>query len=376
VGNEHGFIRGLFLLALLAAGAWFIATRWWPAHNYRRFSADLETAVNRQLFEARVYDHQILSHVNREQSRFGLVWIESTMRIQAASGSQLAEIRRRLASLARRSHCQYDEHPAPGGTEAEIHQLFFVLQRFTLLEPVAAPSATTVTPAAPAAVNGPSVAIVVDDVAYDMTAMDRFASLGVPLTFAILPRDRRTKALAEKATQLRFPIILHLPMEPIDVVHNDPGGAALRLRMTPEELHRQFEKDVTSVPNIVGINNHMGSAFTENADKMRLVLRWVKERHLFFLDSRTSLHSVVPRVAREVGVPCRVNEAFLDNSDTVESIEQQLDQVMRMAIKHHYAIAIGHYRRKHLVEALARKIPEFEARGVTFVGLPSLYPPK
>jgi uncharacterized protein len=170
-------------------------------------------------------------------------------------------------------------------------------------------------------------------------------------------------------------LILHLPMEPLDMVHNNPGGAALYLKMTPEELHQQFEKDVASVPGIAGINNHMGSAFTENREKMDLVMRWVKQKRLFFLDSHTTAHSVVPQAAKQAGVPCHVNETFLDNVDEVPDIEHQLDIVLRLAIKHKRTIAIGHYRRKHLVEAFAHKIPQFRAQGVRFVTLPAFYPP-
>ena len=107
---------------------------------------------------------------------------------------------------------------------------------------------------------------------------------------------------------------------------------------------------------------------------MTLVLNWVKEKKLFFLDSHTSAHSVVPKVAKEVGVPCLINETFLDNEDDATAIERQLDLVLQLALKRRRTIAIGHYRRKHLIEALANKIPEFRAHGVTFVGLPTFYP--
>src|SRR5262249_40400793 len=139
------------------------------------------------------------------------------------------------------------------------------------------------------------------------------------------------------------------------------------------ELKSQFDKNVASVPNIVGINNHMGSAFTENEPKMTLVLQWVKMKGFYFLDSHTSVHSVVGKAARHVGVPCLVNETFLDNEDSVAAIKHQLDVVLNLAVKRGRTIAIGHYRRKYLVQALAEKLPEFKARGVQVVALPTFY---
>ena len=145
------------------------------------------------------------------------------------------------------------------------------------------------------------------------------------------------------------------------------------LRMSDEELKSQFDKAVASVPRIVGINNHMGSAFTENEPKMILLLKWVKGKGFYFLDSHTSVHSVVSRAAKRVGVPCLVNETFLDNQDDVKSIERQLDLVLGLAKKRGRTIAIGHYRRKYLVQALADKLPEFRAYGVDVVTLPTFY---
>ncbi len=228
-------------------------------------------------------------------------------------------------------------------------------------------------PVTPSPKKIPQVAFVIDDVAYETVSMDHFASLGVPLTFAILPRDKHSGELARKAHAMNFPVMLHLPMEPLDMVHNDPGPAGLYLKMSDEQLKSQFDKDVASIPNLVGINNHMGSAFTENDPKMSLVLEWVKKRGLYFLDSRTSGRSVVCKVARRLGVPCLANETFLDNADDVKSIEAQLDQVLKLALREGRTIAIGHYRRKFLVQALANKLPEFKARGVQIVTLPTFY---
>jgi polysaccharide deacetylase 2 family uncharacterized protein YibQ len=228
-------------------------------------------------------------------------------------------------------------------------------------------------PAAPAK-KVPQVAFVIDDVAYETVSMDRFASLGIPLTFAIMPREKHSKELSQKAAALHFPVMLHLPMEPLDMAHNDPGPSGLYLKMSNEELKKQFDRDVASVPNIVGINNHMGSAFTENEPKMTLVLEWVKKRGVYFLDSRTSTHSVVCRAAKRVGVPCLANETFLDNEDSVQGIEKQLDEVMKLALQRGRTIAIGHYRRKFIVQALAEKLPDFQAHGIQIVTLPTFYP--
>jgi polysaccharide deacetylase 2 family uncharacterized protein YibQ len=258
-----------------------------------------------------------------------------------------------------------------GGAAWYVHLHGWPFRHRPTVVPSVAPTLPELPPPVPK--KAPQAAFVIDDVAYVTTNMDRFASLGIPLTFAILPRDKHCRELAMKAASLNFPVMLHLPMEPLDLAHNDPGSAGLYLKMSNEELKRQFDRDVRSVPNIVGINNHMGSAFTENELKMELVMEWVKARGVYFLDSRTSTKSIVCRAAKRIGVPCLANETFLDNEDSVPAIEHQLDLVMKLAVKNGKTIAIGHYRRKFLVQALANKLPEFKARGIEIVSVPTFY---
>ena len=359
--------RRLFLLALIAAGVWWYWTRWRPAHNYRAFSGRLDALVRAELTELGLTDRQVLSQWHKERSQWGIAWIETDRRV-AADPKAFHHVLNGLASVAKRQSCDIARREE-SATQAllEINKGPFLMQRLVLV-----PAAGGLP--APPAQNVLQAALVIDDVAYDPSPMDRFAALHVPLTFAILPRDKNSRALADKARAMHFAVILHLPMEPLDLIHNDPGGAALYLKMTPRQLRRQFEKDVASVPYIEGINNHMGSAFTENAAKMRLLMKWVKEKNLFFLDSRTSTRSIVPQIAQEAGVPCLANETFLDNQDDATAIERQLDQVLQLALRHKRTIAIGHYRRKHLVEALAEAVPKFRAHGVALVTLPTLYP--
>ncbi len=373
--TNQGFIGRLFLLAIAAAAIGYLFVRWWPTYNLRRLSGEIETSVNRALVASGIHDSQIVSQVHTERSKGLLVWVESRREIRLEDEEQREGLENRLRTIARKYFCSLHTHWGGSRHDDSVYEVglwFFHFQKVVLLSVDKASRALSM-PTAPS-LSGSQLAIVIDDVAYDLQAMDHFAALGVPLTFAVLPRDRHTRELAEKAHQLHYPVILHLPMQPIDLAHNNPGGAALYLNMTPRMLHEQFEKDVASVPYIVGMNNHMGSAFTEDLSKMELVMRWVKQKKLFFLDSRTTGKSIVPKAAKEFGVPCLVNETFLDNSDTVDGIEHQLDLAAALARRYKHTIAIGHYRRKHLVEALNNRLPVFKSEGIELVFLPSLVP--
>ncbi len=218
----------------------------------------------------------------------------------------------------------------------------------------------------------PRAAIVIDDVAYNLSLLDQYASLQAPLTLAVLPGEKRAKEFSGRAHHLGFEVIIHLPLEPVDAVKNNPGQAGLLLHMTPEEMKRKFDRDVETVPDAVGVNNHMGSAFTENEFAMTNLLGWVKGKGMFFLDSRTSQKSVAARVAKRMGLAHLTNHTFLDNVDETEAIKGQLDKVMGLALRYKRTVAIGHYRRKYLHAALQAKLPEFRAKGIELVVLSDL----
>jgi polysaccharide deacetylase 2 family uncharacterized protein YibQ len=366
-----GVLSRLLVLLALAWAGWYFYTHYASAELRSKispqvFGGRLENAVNQELTRLGISDKDVVSQVRKEHTQWILTWVETDRTIAVKSQSDVQDVSHSLERVALRMGCSFNQDDLPAGVKIEIKRFLWVLQRFLIV-----PQAPT---GKGKSRKTPQAAFVIDDVAYETVSMDHFASLGVPLTFAILPREKHSKELARKANALNFPVMLHLPMEPLDMAHNDPGPSGLYLKMSEPELKAQFEKNYASVPNLVGINNHMGSAFTENEPKMTMVLEWVKKKGVYFLDSRTSGHSVVCKVAKHVGVPCLANETFLDNKDEVKDIEAQLDQVIKLALRDGQTIAIGHYHRKYLVQALANKIPEFKARGVQIVTLPTFYP--
>ena len=72
----------------------------------------------------------------------------------------------------------------------------------------------------------------------------------------------------------------------------NPGPGALTETMNEDEIRDATRHALDAVPGAVGVNNHMGSAFSEDRDAMSAVLGVVRKRGLFFLDSRTSAASV------------------------------------------------------------------------------------
>jgi len=204
----------------------------------------------------------------------------------------------------------------------------------------------------------PRLAIVIDDMGPDIRKLREIISIGEPVTIAVMPNMRYSKEVSKEASKSGFDVIVHMPMEPKDPEGHNPGDALL-VAMTPEEISAKMEEGLKTVPDAIGLNNHMGSKFTESIEAMRTVLKLVKKKEMLFLDSRTSSDTVGRKVARELKVRNAERNVFLDNTRDVQYIKNQLVEAARIAKKRGKAVAIGHPY-PETIKALAEALPELD----------------
>jgi polysaccharide deacetylase 2 family uncharacterized protein YibQ len=123
---------------------------------------------------------------------------------------------------------------------------------------------------------------------------------------------------------------------------------------------------INNIPNLVGVNNHMGSRATADLRMMTWVMQELSAMDLAFLDSRTTVDTVAEEAARALGVPTGRRHVFLDNRRSPAAIRAQLDEAVYRARMEGKIIAIGHLN-EVTVGVLADEAPKLSSRGVTLV---------
>lgn len=187
------------------------------------------------------------------------------------------------------------------------------------------------------------VAIIIDDLGQDMKPALNLLSLDKGITLAVLPGLPHSRQIAETALRHGHEVLLHLPMERKNGGERRETFGTLRNDMTPMQFLETLRRNIDSVPGIVGINNHEGSALTENREAMKFLMAEIKAHNLFFIDSLTSPKSTAYAVAREFGVRSGRRDVFLDNdSSNPAYIRSRLKELERIAKKRGWAIGIGH----------------------------------
>jgi hypothetical protein len=194
----------------------------------------------------------------------------------------------------------------------------------------------------PAITNTAKIAIIMDDLGISLRHGTEAINLAIPITCAIIPGEQYSTAIMDMAHNRQFEIIIHMPMEPVNYPKNNPGSLALFVNQSDDEIIATTQQLIALSPYATGVNNHMGSEFTQHCDKMDLVLGEMKKKQLFFIDSLTISGSVAYTEAKRLGVPTAKRNVFLDNDRDVDKILIQLQKLVATAQKRKHAIGICH----------------------------------
>ena len=219
------------------------------------------------------------------------------------------------------------------------------------------------------ALAAPRIAIIIDDLGYSRQRGQAIVDLPAPVTCAVIPFShlsiRRQRQMCIRDRE----VLVHMPMATQNHVKLDRGG--LQTGMNEPQLLDAVRQALSQIPQARGLNNHMGSALTEQQQPMGWLMTELKAHQLFFVDSRTSSHSVAQQVARQAGLSNAGRDVFLDNKRDLVSINQQFNQLIRLARQRGQAIAIGHPY-PETVHYLQQVLPLMKDAGIDVVPVSSL----
>ncbi|HKJ28697.1 MAG TPA: divergent polysaccharide deacetylase family protein [Desulfuromonadales bacterium] len=214
--------------------------------------------------------------------------------------------------------------------------------------------------------DGPLVTIIMDDLGRSLYTAEALLALPQAVTFAIIPGEAQAVQVAELAYAGDREVMLHTPMEPQGYPAVNPGEDALFVEYSDQEIRRRLDEFLAYLPHVTGINNHMGSRFTEDARALTPVMKSLQEKGLFFVDSRTTGRTLAAETARRYNVPTMERDVFLDNVAEVDAIVTQIQKLEAKARKQGMAIGICHPYPETL-EALRRELPGLVERGISLV---------
>ena len=212
---------------------------------------------------------------------------------------------------------------------------------------------------------------VFDDAGHNLFHLEPFLELSFPCTIAVLPSLAHSAEAAEKIRGSGKELILHQPMQAINL-SVDPGPGAVLPGMTAEEIRDVVNANLDEIWPVSGLNNHEGSLITGDAASMEAVLDVVEERSIFFLDSKTIAKTASRGIAAERGMRILERAVFLDNSPERDAILAEVLNGVRSAARNGFAIMIGHVWSPQLAQILAELYPTLTDAGYRIEDLSAL----
>ena len=157
-----------------------------------------------------------------------------------------------------------------------------VAKKKVVLAPRAVEKPSPVLPARKA--QEPKIAIILDDWGNNHSLLKYAIDIGRPVTLSILPHLSQSRRIAEEAFANHLGVMLHMPMQPKSNKQRLEPHTILTTT-SDKDIRLYLDQAIASVPHAEGVNNHMGSAATGDRRVMTALLKDLKGRGLFFVDS-------------------------------------------------------------------------------------------
>ena len=204
---------------------------------------------------------------------------------------------------------------------------------------------------------------IIDDAGYNIEKLKPFLDFPGDITIAVLPGLPYSKQSAELTLKKGKKVLLHQPMESIN--NSDTGPHAIMSEMQEPEIITILEHNISSIPGIIGMNNHMGSAITTNERIIKIIFKYLYNKNLFFIDSMTTHDSICKKVAADNGYAIMHRDVFLDNIDEKKAIIESIKIGKSIAKNKGYAVMIGHVWSSELLDAMMQSYPTLIEEGFT-----------
>jgi polysaccharide deacetylase 2 family uncharacterized protein YibQ len=81
---------------------------------------------------------------------------------------------------------------------------------------------------------------------------------------------------------------------------------------------------------------------TAESSQMYQIFSILKQKDLYFIDSRTTAQTLCKPSARLFQIPFAQRDVFLDHVEEADFVRKQIKELIRVARRNGYAVGIGH----------------------------------
>lgn len=161
------------------------------------------------------------------------------------------------------------------------------------------------------------------------------------ITFAFNPYARNLKGWSRRTRSSGHEFLLEVPMEPFDYPDNDPGPHTLLSQQSDTVNIKRLKWLMARMTGYTGIVNREGGRFTSEEAPMFPILRELKNRGLFYMDSNPQSADTTYHIASDLQLDYLQGSIIVDEVITPTAIDIALKKLETLANKNGSAIGIA-----------------------------------
>ncbi len=161
------------------------------------------------------------------------------------------------------------------------------------------------------------------------------------ITFAFTPYGSSLQGVVSTARANGHEVMLEVPLEPYDYPDNDPGQNTLLTGTASNDNGARFKWVLSRVTGYAGLINSQGSKFLASGPQMQALMKDVKHRGLYFVDSGQSDQSLGNEAATNASVAFVRGDHVIDKMPARDAIEKELAQLEALALQRGRAVGIA-----------------------------------
>lgn len=215
------------------------------------------------------------------------------------------------------------------------------------------------------------LSIIVDDMGRNTETSIKFHDLPPEIALSFLPDESHAVASAAHAARKGHVVMIHIPMESLGKYYKFKDGKGVNTSMSATQIETYINSMIDQFPMAQGINNHTGSKATQTESAMLPVMRVIKRRNLFFVDSKTTPLTVAYSLARKAGIRTAIRTVFLDNTNEEDAIREMLEYACKSAKSNGHSVAICHPH-KNTLNALNSFLKDIKKKDIMLVPITDL----
>ncbi len=171
---------------------------------------------------------------------------------------------------------------------------------------------------------------------------------------------------AQQARERGHEVIIQLPFEPSDYPKTNPGPETILTTSNASENTSKLRTVLARFDGYNGVTSYYGGKLLQSPEALRPVLEDIKSRGLIYVSEPDASQALVRKLAAELGVIYGGADIIVDNFQTNDVIQKNLEQLVELARKNGSAIGMA-YASRNSIEQLRIWSETVTSKGVTLV---------